>query len=688
MKVKVVHPASKGMRPSVNIEDKETGTDVAQTVLNYLHDECEQGNVSNYIIPEEPEEEEEEEDSQNSDQVTPKVDPVTTNQPKPKSVEVKLQQLQSTGSSSSSVLQRSLEIGLEYKVYLVSCESPHSFFVQLASDTEALEEISAALESAYESRDTSELVLPRPPSVGEYVCSQFSEDMKWYRARVLGFDPTDPAKVELLFIDYGNREMGEVADLRILSPSLPPHPPLALECFLAGVEPSEGQGSFSGDSTELMLELAGHGETVCKIEVQFADSAGHYGVNLSGGEGVNVAQSLIDANLASALQDTPTTAASNSEATPDQLQSGALQPDQPELPLSTEEPLAVTEKIGENLSDRFPTSYPAVSLQQGSTHNAVITSITSLDEFQCQLTDQIEQLEQLMEQIASRGYQIGDDDLAVTQPCKGLAVCACFTDEDVWYRAKITHVLSEGRVRVTYSDYGNSEEVELSRVKRLEKEFAESFPPLIVTCSLVPLTDRDIDPSRPPSQEAWPLEWPKKCLTQFQEMIGEEGEVRLVVVEEEEGGSGEGEEGRGVRVRVFVSREEGEIDVQKTLVEDFLDFQKSGGEVLQATDEADGGYGDSVTEEGGEGEGEGGAFPEISEDTSGTPEDQGASKLQSTRVQDKAAEGGKTSEGSTGSFEERLEEMVKEVATLAIAEAQQDLKISSEGDAPSINRED
>ena len=114
VKVKVVHPASKGMRPTVNIEDKETGTDVAQTVLNYLHNECEQGNVSNYIIPEEPEEEEEEEDSQNSDQVTPKVDPVTTDQPNPQSVEMKSQQSQSTGDSSSSVLQRSLEIGSEY----------------------------------------------------------------------------------------------------------------------------------------------------------------------------------------------------------------------------------------------------------------------------------------------------------------------------------------------------------------------------------------------------------------------------------------------------------------------------------------------------------------------------------------------------------------------------------------------
>ena len=74
------------------------------------------------------------------------------------------------------------------------------------------------------------------------------------------------------------------------------------------------------------------------------------------------------------------------------------------------------------------------------------------------------------------------------------------------YRAKITDALSEGRVRVTYSDYGNSEEVEMSRVKKLEKEFAECLLPLIVTCSLVSLTDRDIDPLRPLSHEAWPLE--------------------------------------------------------------------------------------------------------------------------------------------------------------------------------------
>ena len=85
VKVKVVHPVSKGMkRPTVRIEDKETGANVAQMVLNYLYDECKQGNVSNYVIPEEPEEEDEEEDSKNSDQVAPSMrsptEPIVTDE--------------------------------------------------------------------------------------------------------------------------------------------------------------------------------------------------------------------------------------------------------------------------------------------------------------------------------------------------------------------------------------------------------------------------------------------------------------------------------------------------------------------------------------------------------------------------------------------------------------------------------
>ena len=44
--VKVVHPASEGMRATVNISDVETGADIAQPVLAALQDECDRGSVS------------------------------------------------------------------------------------------------------------------------------------------------------------------------------------------------------------------------------------------------------------------------------------------------------------------------------------------------------------------------------------------------------------------------------------------------------------------------------------------------------------------------------------------------------------------------------------------------------------------------------------------------------------------
>ena len=658
VRVKVIHPASKGMRPAVNIEDSETGVDVSQAVLNYLHEECEQGNISNYVIPEEPEEDDEE-NLDDHEKVTPKVDTTAaSDNPTKEKAEVK------KSGSDSLVPKRELTIGSSYDAYVVACETPHSFFVQLSSEVGALEEMSSALESAYENTEISDLALPAPPAVGEYVCAQFSEDHKWYRARVVGFDAADPERAELLFIDYGNGETCELAHLRRLSHTLPAHPPLAVECFLAGVEPLHDQSSgFDSEASQRLLELTGHGDTECKVEVQFADSAGHYGVNLIGGEGVNVAQALFDAHLATELQDTPTTDTSSREVTFDQTE--PVQPSGSVLTHTTisgqievsEDPLAVSdstkiENESQQAAEDFAISYPSHSLAPGTTHGAVVTSISSLDDFQCQLTDKIDQLESLMEAIESRGYKVGDGGLTLAQLCKGQPVCACYTEENVWYRAEITNILSQTRVRVSYIDYGNSEEVDLARVRLLERELAEALLPLIVHCSLAPLTDRDLDSTLPPTREAWELIWPGECVNHFQELVGEEGEVSLVIEEVM------GDEGEGVRVRVVVRGKEGEeVDVRQAIIARLLESQRLGREAL-AADEDDGGYGDSVTEEGG-------ALKEVLYESSGS-------------------KGLVSSEARA--FEQRLEEVVKEVASIAIAEAQHDMKLSE--NPPSFSRED
>ena len=542
VKVKVVHPASEGMRPTVNLEVVETGLDISQKVLDFLQEECDRGNLSNYVIPEEPEDEEipvngEGGGTSISLGETPKADA--------KSV------TSSEQTTKCFVPERAIEMDTTHDVYVISCETPHAFVCQLVSEADSLEAMSEALESAYEGTDTSHLALPTPPVVGDFVCGQFTEDSKWYRARVLSLEPED--KAELLYIDFGNSEFVEISSIRTLDLALPSHSPYALECYLAGVEPPEHTEGFDAQATDHFLEISTC-ENVCKAEILFVDSAGHYGVNLFSSEGVNVAQSLVDSHLATALKDTPATVTCSSlsdDITPevatsqsDPTNEGATlsvtgQPEQlhsEENPLPTVEGSEVTAKedlkpvsgAEANPLDQFATDYPArQSLQIGSTCQAHITSITNLDDFQCQLVDSQEALDEMMGNISSRNYQIGDDQLAVTDTKKGLPVCVCFTKDDSWYRAEISSVMSRERVRVFYVDYGNSEDVDISRVKRLEREFCEGFAPVIVKCSLPPLTDHDLDSLRP-LEDAWELVWPKKCLQHFRELVGGCEEVELV----------------------------------------------------------------------------------------------------------------------------------------------------------------
>ena len=559
MKVGVVHPASEGMRPTVSIEDSETGSDIAQKVLDYLQDECDRGNLSNYVIPEEPEREipdDSDGESSPSLQATPKA-------------EASL--LMTDPLSKCVVPERVLDVESSYEVYLVSCENPHSFMLQLVSETDALEEMSTALEAIYENKNTSPLTLQEMPVVGDFVCGQYSADSKWYRAKVVSLEAD--GKVDLLFIDFGNSEESELSSIRALDPSLPSHPAFAIECFLAGVEPPTDTEGFGVEASEHFLEVTGHAESSCMAEVLFADSARHYGVNLFGVEGTNIAQSLVDAHLATPLQDTPTTATSASQSddiTP-RAESDQSEPvttgvaptvaNQPELPLLGESPLSTDDVMEEkkeekeldsvpeeNSSDQFATMYPAHSLHVGSIVPAHVTSITSLDEFQCQLIENLEALDAMMESIAMCQYQIADNLFTVAEPREGLPVCACFSDDDAWYRAEITTVLSQERVRVSYIDYGNTEDIDISRVKRLKKEFAEALPPVVVTCSLAPLTDRDLDPSRP-FEGAWDLVWPKECLSHFRELV-EDSEVELVCEGSEEGGV--------LSVKVMVGASDGE----------------------------------------------------------------------------------------------------------------------------------
>ena len=68
---------------------------------------------------------------------------------------------------------------------------------------------------------------------------------------------------------------------------------------------------------------------------------------------------------------------------------------------------------------------------------------------------------------------LGDAEECMTNPQIGDTCCGMFTEDDGWYRAVITKV-SGNTVEVKYLDYGNTEELPVSRVKRLLPCFAET----------------------------------------------------------------------------------------------------------------------------------------------------------------------------------------------------------------------
>ena len=70
--------------------------------------------------------------------------------------------------------------------------------------------------------------------------------------------------------------------------------------------------------------------------------------------------------------------------------------------------------------------------------------------------------------------------------------CAQFTEDNKWYRGKITGVKKGGLVEVHFVDYGNYEMLPLSHVRKLQAEFLK-LPPQAVKCALAKISPSSKD---------------------------------------------------------------------------------------------------------------------------------------------------------------------------------------------------
>lgn len=317
-----------------------------------------------------------------------------------------------------------------------------SFFVQINNEEAGkLDELMAEIESFISSEGSQELTAGEIKAGAVYL-AQYSEDARWYRARVVA---VKAAICEVYFIDYGNTEQIPMKFLRIAKPSFLHLPPQAFECAL------EDMSKFSGpnfpDAVSALKDL------ILEQELSCVTSSINNDILIVNLYKDNNCQDAILSHLLSQVQRTP-------QATT----------------VDGNEPLGSTDKK----------CFKTISLSKGNYIDVCVTDVQDPHSFSCQFVKGSEALLDLMDEIAKEYEDLKQGELPLQSSNVGYPCCARFAEDSCWYRAVITNssAVSSGFLEVKFVDYGNVQNTPVSDVKELKAKFLD-LPAQTVECALL-----------------------------------------------------------------------------------------------------------------------------------------------------------------------------------------------------------
>ena len=336
-------------------------------------------------------------------------------------------------------------------------EDPSHFWCQLLSNAEILEELMENLAEVYTNLEPAALPL-QSCTVGYPCCAKFYEDDAWYRGVITNVSSIATGQIEVRFVDYGNTQNTELSDVRDLKEEFLKHPRQAINFAIAGVDPASKDGLWADDAKELFEKLIKF-KHVVGLVTSLENDGGHRVklMDTTSDLDMELNQILIAANYGVKSADIPKAAAATIPATTFRSSDPA--------PKTAPRPVFVKEDA-----------------QVGKEEKVLVTNIISPGKFYCQLFTNGPKLESLMMEVGRYYSKLGANEDLLSSPSPGDPCCAQFSEDKCWYRAIVLNTTPKG-VTVQYIDYGNSETLPVSKIKKLIPKFSD-LPQQGIECTL------------------------------------------------------------------------------------------------------------------------------------------------------------------------------------------------------------
>ncbi|KFV09676.1 Tudor domain-containing protein 6, partial [Tauraco erythrolophus] len=341
----------------------------------------------------------------------------------------------------SSFYRGQLEVGSTVNVVVSYVKNPSDFWCQLNRNCHDLQVLMAEIQEYCKNAS-------HPHAWPNSVClAQYSEDEKWYRALIVSEVPS-AEKVEVMYVDYGNRELVSLTNLRLINERFLKLEAQAFRCSLYNLIQPNGQDPLAWDEAAVQAFQ----EFVSTSSFQFELKCTIFALASSNNKELFNIVDLM---------------------TPFQSACQFLTKRGVARPLSPQKTLVSSVQLHSYY-------YSMHGVKVGSEEDVYITHVEDPWTFYCQLERCADVLAQLTDNISRLRETMTS--LETSQRSGNLCL-AKYTD-NYWYRGVITK--TKPNIEVFFVDFGNTETIEKDHLLPLPSDAYDILllPMQAIKCSL------------------------------------------------------------------------------------------------------------------------------------------------------------------------------------------------------------